>query len=124
MNIGEKIKTIRLTKNLTQEALAKAIGISVTAFGDIERGTTKDITVARVEQIAKALSVSPKDLLDEKHDEHNNHNNSTSLNTDLIKLQSQIIENYKVAIVHKEKEAEQCKQLLNKANKELKKQKK
>ncbi|MEJ7678511.1 MAG: helix-turn-helix transcriptional regulator [Segetibacter sp.] len=94
MNIGEKIRTIRLTKNLTQNAIAKKIGISVTALGDIERGKTKDLTVNRLAQIAKALDVSPKELLDEKDDEHNNHNNHNHDNpskTDLIELQGQII---------------------------------
>jgi len=125
MNIGEKIKTIRLTKNLTQQFVANAIGVSVTGYGDIERGNTKDITITRLEQIAKVLDVSPGELLEEKHDKHNNHNNhNTSSNTDLMRLQQEIIENYKTAMEQKEKETEYFKQLLSRANKELKKLKK
>lgn len=117
MNIGENIRTLRLSKNLTQQAIAKKIGISVTAFGDIERGKTKDFTVTRLSQIAFALDVSAKELVDDRNSAH------SSSDTDLIRLQGQIIENYKLALVQKVKEAEYYQKLFNKANRELKKQK-
>ncbi len=46
---------------------------------------------------------------------------ASSVPGDLIKLQEQIIEGYKVASLQKDKEIKNCKHLLNQANKELNK---
>jgi transcriptional regulator with XRE-family HTH domain len=52
---------------LKQEDMAEKLGISVTAYGNIERDET-DISHDRLEQIAKVLDLSIQDLLafDEK----------------------------------------------------------
>ncbi len=42
--------------------MADLLGLSTTAYGDIERGKT-DLTIARLTQIADALNVSPITLL-------------------------------------------------------------
>jgi transcriptional regulator with XRE-family HTH domain len=57
MDIGKVIQQIRISKNLKQTAVAASVGISVTAYGDIERGKTNHITLLRLEQIAKVLDV-------------------------------------------------------------------
>ena len=62
MNTGEKIRGIRLLKNLSQENMADMLGISRVAYGDIERGKT-DISDSRLTQIAEALKVEPADIL-------------------------------------------------------------
>jgi transcriptional regulator with XRE-family HTH domain len=62
MNIGDKIRGVRLMKELTQENLADELGISLLAYGDIERNK-KDVTMRRIEQIAEKLGVSVKDIL-------------------------------------------------------------
>ena len=62
MNTGEKIRGIRLLKNLSQENMATMLGISRVAYGDIERGKT-DISDSRLTQIAEALKVEPADIL-------------------------------------------------------------
>jgi transcriptional regulator with XRE-family HTH domain len=57
MDIGKVIRQIRISKNLKQTAVAASVGISVTAYSDIERGKTNHITLLRLEQIAKVLAV-------------------------------------------------------------------
>jgi XRE family transcriptional regulator, regulator of sulfur utilization len=62
MDIGEKIRHIRELKGFSQENLAKEIQLSITAYGDIERGKTSPDLI-RLEQIAKVLGVKLKDLI-------------------------------------------------------------
>jgi XRE family transcriptional regulator, regulator of sulfur utilization len=63
MNIGEKIRQIRLMKGYSQESLADMLGISTTAYGDIERNKT-ELTISRASEIAKTLNISILDLLE------------------------------------------------------------
>jgi len=62
MNIGTQIRRIRQQKELSQENMADMLGLSTTAYGDIERGKT-ELTLTRLQQIATVLGVSPADLL-------------------------------------------------------------
>ncbi|MFN8345550.1 MAG: helix-turn-helix transcriptional regulator [Spirosomataceae bacterium] len=62
--IAEKIRLLRLQHGLSQENLADTLGLSTTAYGDIERGKT-DLTLTRLHQIAEALKVSAAFLLGE-----------------------------------------------------------
>lgn len=61
MHTGEKIRNLRLLKGLSQENIAKDLGISRVAYSDIERGKT-DLTESRIKQIADVLDVSPDDI--------------------------------------------------------------
>lgn len=58
MQVGKAIKEIRISKNLKQSFIAQKVGISQTAYSDIERGKTSHITLQRLEQVATALDVS------------------------------------------------------------------
>lgn len=59
---AEKIRLQRLQRGLSQENMADLLGLSTTAYGDIERGKT-DLTLSRLTQIATVLSISPLTLL-------------------------------------------------------------
>ncbi|GAB2641913.1 hypothetical protein GCM10027035_39810 [Emticicia sediminis] len=63
MNTGEKIRQIRLLKGFSQENMADMLGISTTAYGDIERNKT-ELTISRATEIAKVLGVGIVDLID------------------------------------------------------------
>lgn len=63
MNTGDKIRQIRLSKGFSQENMADMLGISTTAYGDIERNKT-ELTIARATEIAKVLGVGIVDLMD------------------------------------------------------------
>ena len=60
--IGTKIKFIREEKKLTQESVAKKLGISQTAYSKIESNQTQ-ITVDRLKEIAAILEVSEIELI-------------------------------------------------------------
>jgi transcriptional regulator with XRE-family HTH domain len=62
IEIGHNIRRIREIKNYTQEAVADMVGMSVTAYGDIERGKS-DVNFARLADIAKALEVREEDIV-------------------------------------------------------------
>ncbi|GAB3163961.1 helix-turn-helix domain-containing protein [Telluribacter humicola] len=61
-NLPERLRQLRLQKEFSQENMADMLGISTTAYGDIERGRT-ELTLSRLEKIARVLEVSLPDLL-------------------------------------------------------------
>ena len=62
MNLHERIRLLRLQRGYSQENMAYELGLSTTGYGDIERGKT-DLTLSRLNQVAKVLRVSATDLL-------------------------------------------------------------
>ncbi len=62
MNIGEKIRQARLQKGFSQENMADMLGISTTAYGDIERNKT-ELTIARATEIAGLLKINILELM-------------------------------------------------------------
>jgi len=62
MQVGSKIKKIREWKNLTQEEMATKLNISQASYSKYERDEI-DLSITRLEEIAKALSVDVMDLL-------------------------------------------------------------
>lgn len=61
MKTGEKIRTLRTLKGLSQENVADMIGLSRLAYGNMERGK-QEVSAARLEQIATALGVTTEDI--------------------------------------------------------------
>jgi transcriptional regulator with XRE-family HTH domain len=62
MKVGDKIRDLRTLKKFSQENMAEMLDMSLGAYGDIERNK-KDISLTRLEQIAKSLGVSVMDIL-------------------------------------------------------------
>ena len=60
---GENLKNIRLGKGLSQRELASLCNIDHSNIAKIERGE-KNITILTVLELATALEVKPKKLLD------------------------------------------------------------
>lgn len=63
IKIGKNVRRIREKKEITQEKLAFDADLNRAYIGYIERGERNPSTETLV-KIAKALKVSPKDLLD------------------------------------------------------------
>lgn len=63
MKIGEILRTRRHLRNLTQEEVAKLIGMSTTAYSKIERGES-GVNMDRLGQLGKALEVDINTLID------------------------------------------------------------
>lgn len=62
MEIGDRIRKVRELKGLKQEYVAEKLGMSVTAYGNIERNAS-DLTFSKLEQIASVLEVTPQDII-------------------------------------------------------------
>ena len=62
MNIGEQLRIVREQKNYKQQYVAKMLGISLTAYGDIERGKT-DLNWKRLIQICTVLGITIQELV-------------------------------------------------------------
>ncbi len=62
MKPGETIRHLRQQRGYSQEAMADSLGLSTTAYGDIERGKT-DLTISRLAQIADVLGTAPLAIL-------------------------------------------------------------
>lgn len=58
-----RIKEIRTAAGMSQEALAKAAGVSVAELSKAERGI-KDLVPEKLEAVARALDVAPESLQD------------------------------------------------------------
>jgi transcriptional regulator with XRE-family HTH domain len=63
MAIGERVKELRESKNLTQVGLAQRAGITERSLRDLENGTTRNPSTATVKGLASALGVPPEELL-------------------------------------------------------------
>lgn len=60
--VNEHVRLLRLQRGYSQENMADMLGLSTTAYGDIERGKT-ELTLSRLSQIADALGVDSTELL-------------------------------------------------------------
>ena len=56
-SLPERIRLQRLQRGLSQENMADLLGLSTTAYGDIERGKT-DLTLSRLNQIGGVFNLS------------------------------------------------------------------
>ena len=63
MDVHDKIKVMRLFKELTQEEMAEKLGYaSIQGYAKLERGET-DPSIGKLEEIARVLGISLQDLL-------------------------------------------------------------
>jgi transcriptional regulator with XRE-family HTH domain len=62
IRVGKNVRSLRLTRGLTQEQLAFEAKIDLTYVGGIERGRRNPSLLVMV-RLAKALKVDPRDLL-------------------------------------------------------------
>ena len=63
MSVNEKIRLIREAKNLTQEQVAEKLGVSQSAYGDIERGEI-DPKLSKLKKIAEIFEIELSELVD------------------------------------------------------------
>ena len=67
IKFGERVRTCRKIKDISQEELAHRASLHRTYIGMIERAE-KNITLLNIEKIANALEVSISELCDFKND--------------------------------------------------------
>ena len=62
-NLGNRIREIRISRSLTQEALAELVNISAKSLSQIELGNNF-VSAETLEDICEALNINPKVLFD------------------------------------------------------------
>ena len=63
MNIGERIKYLRLLADMSQEELGNRVGVQRAAINKYEKGGVTNIPITTIEKIAKVFDVSPTYLV-------------------------------------------------------------
>ncbi len=63
IKFGEKLKKVRLLKNLSQGDVARILGVHRTYISGLERGA-RNPSLLTVQKVAKALGVKSRDLID------------------------------------------------------------
>ncbi len=119
MELSDKIKIIRSSKNWTQEDVAEKLGISTNSYAKIERGET-DVNFSRLQQIADVMDIELPNLIDvnEKNvfnfsccDNHNNWRmNASSIEQTELKHE---LEKANLIIEQQKTEIDYLKQQLN-----------
>lgn len=61
-DVSDRIRILRLSKNLSQQNLADELNITVAAYSNLERGKA-DITITRLYKIAEIFGMEVSDLL-------------------------------------------------------------
>ena len=74
LEIANRIRELRVSKNMTQEQLAEKIGFDVSYLGRIERGKSANIQISTLEKIINALDEEPLTFFS-----FNNENRYTSI---------------------------------------------
>lgn len=63
MDIGEKIRSARISKGLTQEALGELLGVQKSAIAKYESGRVVNIKRSTLKKISDILSIRPAELI-------------------------------------------------------------
>ncbi len=96
MEIGSKIKQVRVNRGYSQEYMALQMGINAKTYGKLETSMSK-ITLDRLADISKILEIEPLDLIasDEKYSFNNYENNNCEIinqNNGCTKKESELYE--------------------------------
>lgn len=63
MGVGDKIKTARISKGMTQEELGKALGVQKSAIAKYENGRVVNIKRSTLKKISDILGIAPSELI-------------------------------------------------------------
>ena len=63
MNIGNKIKTARIAKGMTQEELGKQLGVQKSAIAKYENGRVVNIKRSTLKKISDILEIKASELI-------------------------------------------------------------
>ena len=67
-SLGRRIRSLRVSRELSQDALAEKSGMSVKHLGKIERGTV-NASIQCLTAIAKAFDMPLRDILETEHEQ-------------------------------------------------------
>ena len=70
--LGDRIRKYRQLKDMKQSYISRMLGISVSAYGKIERGETH-LTINRLTEISEFLGFSVQEILQPEPPHHRSH---------------------------------------------------
>ena len=127
MSVNEKIRTIRETRNWSQEDMAEKMNMSKNGYAKIERGETK-LNLHKLEQIANILNIDVLELIknDDKNvlffmNDHNTNyygsNENLTSEIDLLKLtishKDELLKQRDLVIEQKDSEISALKEIIS-----------
>lgn len=68
IRLGQRIKSLRAARKLTQGALAEMVGMSQKYLGEVERGI-RNVSLEAITVIAEALGVPAASILENDHEQ-------------------------------------------------------
>ena len=127
MSVNEKIRTIRETRNWSQEDMAEKMNMSKNGYAEIERGETK-LNLHKLEQIANIFNIDVLELIknDDKNvlffmNDHNTNyygsNENLTSEIDLLKLtishKDELLKQRDLVIEQKDSEISALKEIIS-----------
>ena len=94
VTIGQRIKNARIEKKLTQEDVAKRVGVAIQTIYKYENGIVTNIPSDKIENIAKALETTPAYLMGWEPEPSSKENKSPS-NLDSFLAKKKVIADIK-----------------------------
>lgn len=79
MDMGQKIKHLRIQKGYTQEELGKILGVKKAAIQKYENGTVKNIKRSKIQLLADALDTTPTYIMGWNEENETNHKQPTKV---------------------------------------------
>lgn len=67
LRIGSRIKSLRVSRKLSQAQVAESSGVSSKYIGEVERGEA-NISIELIGRIAQALNVPMADIMEHEHE--------------------------------------------------------
>lgn len=117
-NIGNKLKSLRKQKGLSQEQISEHLHISQSAYARIESGESNSWAI-HIEKISTFYDIKPEDLIkNENAITDNIGTNNIVIYTEIVnQLSEKLIEQYKIRIKEKDEIIAGLRAKLNKLEK-------
>jgi transcriptional regulator with XRE-family HTH domain len=89
MNISDRIKSIRVSKQYSQDYMANELGISQRAYSKIENNEIK-IDIEKLQKIAEIFEMEAGEILSNENNQTNNFTNNKSITNAVVNNYSKL----------------------------------
>ncbi|MCC9072811.1 helix-turn-helix domain-containing protein [Flavobacterium sp. F-65] len=96
-SVGNKLKKLRKSKDLSQEQVASSLHVSQSTYARIERGESSS-WASHINKICEVFKISPEDLVKDEIGEDKEDNSDLNETFIINQLSDKIIEQYEARI--------------------------